>query len=98
MRLITSGGRFSPCPRMEDALSSLKRDLAPKGEHPARDWLASQGYTLKPSRGASVPSLVSAAEIRAGTGLSPTAITRELRSFGVETHRGKTMYYKVYKI
>ena len=98
MRLIMNGGRFSPCERMDAALATLKRGLAPKGEHPARDWLVSQGYSLKPFKGGSVPSLVSAAEIRAGTGLSATAITRELRSFGVETHRGKMMYYKVYKI
>lgn len=97
-RMLASGGRFSPCPTMEKAVDALRRRVGGDVRYPAKEWLERSGYSLHPTYEGQPPCEVSQKEIADALGaVSPTAITRELRSYGVQTRRSKELFYKVYK-
>ena len=67
----------------------MRAFLARKGLSPVPAFPGQEGRRISQSE------IVSALKER----LSPTAVTRELRSFGVEVHRGREeRYYIVYPI
>ena len=96
-RLLLTRGAFSPCPRMDAALESLKTEVS-IASHPARAYLDSRGFLVRPAYPGQAPVLVSQNEIALGLRdtVSRYAITSELRAYGVQTFRSKELFYKVY--
>jgi len=91
---------FHPTEKMRSRLEAI-RGLSREEDSPVRAFLAKRGLSPTPAfpgqegRRISQSEIVSALKER----LSPTAVTRELRSFGVEVHRGREeRYYIVYPI
>ena len=99
-RLVAQGGEFTYSQKMSDDLEALKEGLFHASDCPVRAYLASRGLSVHPVRPGQVPVLISQEEILVAMGglVTRTAITRELRDFGVESVRSKEMKYKVYKI
>lgn len=96
-RLIADGGRFSPCPKMDSAISLLRNDVG-GSDHPVRTFLEERGFSLRPVYEGQAYTLISQNEIDLGLrhSVSRYSITAELRGYGVKTLRSKELFYKVY--
>lgn len=99
-KLVRHGGEFTFSEKMRDDLRALKDAVNPYAEYPVRAYLASRGLSLRPMYDGQMPVAVSQGEIISGLGgmVSKTAVTRELRGFGVDVIRGAELSYKVYQI
>lgn len=96
-RLVRQKGAFSPCPRMDGAIESLKAEVG-ASSHPAKAYLDGRGFLVRPAFAGQTPVLVSQNEIALGLRdtVSRTQLTRELRAYGIQTFRSKELFYKVY--
>jgi len=96
-RLILNGGEFTPCPKMDGELESMRREVS-ACSYPARAYLESRGYSVRPEFDGQTPVLVSQNEIALGLRdtVSRYMITAELKRLGVQTFRSKELFYKVY--
>ena len=96
-RLILNCGEFTPCPKMDGELESMRREVS-ACSYPARAYLESRGYSVRPEFDGQTPVLVSQNEIALGLRdtVSRYMITAELKRLGVQTFRSKELFYKVY--
>lgn len=97
-RLIKNGGHFSPSPKMDRVLAALEKTV-PTASFPVKAYLERRGLSVQPLYEGQPFTLVSQNEISLalGSSVSRHTITAELRRFGVQTHRSRELYYKVYQ-
>lgn len=95
-RLIGNNGAFSPCERMNEALSALKADIK-TGQSEVLQCIETMGYALSGEKCVKVDADAIVADMQGK--VTKYQITRELKKAGVECCRSNSgMFYKLYKI
>jgi putative DNA primase/helicase len=100
-RLLSMGGRFTPCMLMDEALDSVKAQARSGGRlvpEALSDWLRSNGYLIAPSDGAELVKVLNS-DICDGVGtMTPQQVARCMSLFGVAHDRcTKGTRYFLYK-
>ena len=99
--LLRQKGEFTRSEKMEENLKKLRADYIYEADKPVKAYLESRGLTVFPQYRGQPTMLISRNEISHGLRdtVSPTAITRELTSYGVKLFRsGSGLKYRVYEI
>lgn len=98
--LLQRGGEFMPTQKMRDAVESLRHEATLSAEHPVRSYLERRGLSPFPQDDASGFVNVTQNEILLGLKgrVSANAVTREMKTYGIDLHRGRESYYRVYQI
>ena len=96
--LVSRRGEFPSCRKMERNLELLRSEVCDSA-FPVKSYLEGRGYSLRPMYRGQPFCLVSQNEIDLGLrhSVSRYMITSELKRFGVQTHRSKELFYKVYE-
>ena len=91
-------GVFPPCAKMERNIALLRKSVV-DASFPVKSFLEGRGFSLRPQYEGQPFTLVSQNEIDLGLrhAVSRHMITAELKRFGVQTHRSKELFYKVYQ-
>ena len=96
-RLLTNGGAFTPCPRMDEALDRL-RGVAVALSEPVRACLEGMGYRTEPSFAGQPPVRLPFRDLASMLPtMSPSSIARAMRRMGVDAGRSRDTYYLVYE-
>lgn len=96
-RLLTNGGAFTPCPRMDEALERLRGEAVALSS-PVRACLERMGYGTEPSFDGQVPVRLPFRDLAALLpSLSASSISRAMKRMGVAVGRSRDTYYLVYE-